>query len=293
MAAGLGFKNFASGEVLTAADVNAYLNSQTVMVFADAAARTAAITSPQEGMFSYLKDTNATQYYTGSAWTNLDTTGMVNPMTTTGDTIYSSSGTTPARLPIGSTGNILTVSGGVPVWAAPAAATSGLTLVTRQSFSGVATTSTTFDDCFTSTYKSYIIAVEAVESSTANTMLYFQYRYAGPTTQAATYYGAMTNYDHNAVTTNTAQSNANQLSVITIGSSSNATNGQVINFYVTGVGPSSAKPSITSLGSGNIKTGPSILGATQDTARAYTGFILSAAAGNITGTVAVYGLATA
>lgn len=120
MAAGLGFKNFTSGEVLTAADVNAYLNSQTVMVFADATARTAAITSPQEGMFSYLKDTNATQYYTGSAWTNLDTTGMVNPMTTTGDTIYSSSGTTPARLGIGTTGQVLTVAGGLPTWAAPA-----------------------------------------------------------------------------------------------------------------------------------------------------------------------------
>jgi hypothetical protein len=45
---------------------------------------------------------------------------MTNPMTTTGDTIYSSSGSTPARLGIGSTGNVLTVSGGVPVWAAPA-----------------------------------------------------------------------------------------------------------------------------------------------------------------------------
>jgi hypothetical protein len=47
---------------------------------------------------------------------------MTNPMTTTGDTIYSSSGSTPARLGIGSTGNVLTVAGGVPTWAAPAAA---------------------------------------------------------------------------------------------------------------------------------------------------------------------------
>jgi hypothetical protein len=45
---------------------------------------------------------------------------MTNPMTTTGDTIYSSSGSTPARLGIGSTGNVLTVAGGVPTWAAPA-----------------------------------------------------------------------------------------------------------------------------------------------------------------------------
>jgi len=119
MAAGLGFKDFVTGEVLTAADVDGYL-MQGVWVFASAAARDAAVTSPQEGNFAYLKDTNVTTYYTGSAWANLDTTGMTNPMTTTGDTIYSSSGSTPARLGIGTTGQVLTVAAGVPSWATPA-----------------------------------------------------------------------------------------------------------------------------------------------------------------------------
>jgi len=68
MAAGLGFKEFTTGDVLTAADANGYLASQVVMVFASAAARTSAIASPQEGMISYLKDTNATEYYSGTAW---------------------------------------------------------------------------------------------------------------------------------------------------------------------------------------------------------------------------------
>lgn len=49
-----------------------------------------------------------------------DSAGMTNPMTTTGDTIYSSSGSTPARLGIGSTGQVLTVAGGVPTWATAA-----------------------------------------------------------------------------------------------------------------------------------------------------------------------------
>jgi hypothetical protein len=49
-----------------------------------------------------------------------DSAGMTNPMTTTGDTIYSSSGSTPARLGIGSTGQVLTVASGVPSWASPA-----------------------------------------------------------------------------------------------------------------------------------------------------------------------------
>lgn len=43
-------------------------------------------------------------------------------LTTTGDTIYASSASTPARLGIGSTGQVLTVSGGVPVWSTPSAA---------------------------------------------------------------------------------------------------------------------------------------------------------------------------
>ena len=127
MAAGLGFKDFVTGEVLTAADVDGYL-MQGVWVFASAAARDAAVTSPQEGNFAYLKDTNVTTYYTGSAWANLDTTGMTNPMTTTGDTIYSSSGSTPARLGIGSTGQVLTVAAGIPSWATPAGG-GGMTLI--------------------------------------------------------------------------------------------------------------------------------------------------------------------
>ena len=67
MGAGLGFKDFTTGEVLTANDVDGYL-MQGVWVFANAAARTAAVTSPQEGNFSFLKDTNSTEYYDGSSW---------------------------------------------------------------------------------------------------------------------------------------------------------------------------------------------------------------------------------
>ena len=67
MAAGLGFKTFTTGEVLTAADTNGYL-MQGINVFASSAARAAAITSPQEGQYSYLKDTNALEYYDGAAW---------------------------------------------------------------------------------------------------------------------------------------------------------------------------------------------------------------------------------
>lgn len=92
-----------------------------------------------------------------------DSAGMTNPMTTTGDTIYSSSGSTPARLGIGSTGQVLTVSGGVPSWATPSAGSSGLTLITTQSFS--AASSVNVNDCFSSTYDHYKVIVSLTAAS--------------------------------------------------------------------------------------------------------------------------------
>jgi hypothetical protein len=57
-----------------------------------------------------------------SLGTSVDTTTKnLNPSTTLGDIEYrSSTANTNTRLGIGSTGNVLTVSGGVPVWSAPA-----------------------------------------------------------------------------------------------------------------------------------------------------------------------------
>jgi len=54
--AGAGFKLFQDGQVLLASEVNTYMMEQQIMVFADAAARDAAITSPSQGMFAFLKD---------------------------------------------------------------------------------------------------------------------------------------------------------------------------------------------------------------------------------------------
>ena len=66
--AGAGFRTFTAGEVLSASQVNTYLMQQSLMVFAGTAVRGSAITSPSEGMFTYLTDTNTLQYYDGAAW---------------------------------------------------------------------------------------------------------------------------------------------------------------------------------------------------------------------------------
>jgi hypothetical protein len=66
--AGLGRKTFTAGDVLTAAQVQGYLQDQAVMVFAGTAARSSAIAVPSEGMFSITTDNDQLDYYNGSAW---------------------------------------------------------------------------------------------------------------------------------------------------------------------------------------------------------------------------------
>ena len=64
-----GYKDWSAGDILTAADLEDYTVKQSVLVFADASARTSALSSVlREGMVSYLKDTDETQVYDGSAW---------------------------------------------------------------------------------------------------------------------------------------------------------------------------------------------------------------------------------
>lgn len=62
------FKTFVSGEILTASDVNTQLMGQQICVFAGTAARGSAITSPTEGQFAFLKDTNTLTFYNGTSW---------------------------------------------------------------------------------------------------------------------------------------------------------------------------------------------------------------------------------
>jgi hypothetical protein len=93
--AGAGYKLFATGDVLTAAQVNTFLMQQTVMVFASSAARTTALSGVlAEGMVSYLQDTNSLEVYDGSAW--VGATGDITALTAgTGISISSATGPIP------------------------------------------------------------------------------------------------------------------------------------------------------------------------------------------------------
>ena len=147
MAAPLGFKTFNTGDVLSAADTNGYL-MQGIWVFADATARDAAVTSPQEGNSCYLKDTDVIQVYSGSSW--VVKSGGSSPLTTKGD-LYTYS-TTDARLAVGANGTTLVADSSTATglkWDTPAAG-GGMTLIeTLALTSGSSVTSSTIAGTYT------------------------------------------------------------------------------------------------------------------------------------------------
>ena len=67
------------------------------------------------------------------------TTPTISTATTNGDLLYGTGSGALARLGIGSTSDVLTVSGGVPTWAAPAGG-GGMTLMSTTTLSGASTT---------------------------------------------------------------------------------------------------------------------------------------------------------
>jgi hypothetical protein len=174
--AGAGYKLFQTGDVLTAAQVNTYLNEQTVMVFASAAARTSALTSVlAEGMVSYLQDTNAVEVYDGSAWVSIGASGditgvtagtgisgggtsgtvtITNDMATTitaaGDIVVGTGSGTYDNLPIGTTGQVLTADTTVSPykvkWASAAGGGKVLQVVSTTYSTQASSSSSTFAD---------------------------------------------------------------------------------------------------------------------------------------------------
>jgi hypothetical protein len=176
MAAGLGFKDFTTGEVLTAADVDGYL-MQGIWVFANATARDAAVTSLQEGNFAFTKDNNSLWYYDGAAWVSSGATGdiegvtagvgisgggtsgtvtitnaMATEITASGDIIVGTGSGTFDNLPIGTTGQILTADTSVSPYKVKWATASSGSPANGQAYVGTKqnTTSSSYTDLTTS-----------------------------------------------------------------------------------------------------------------------------------------------
>jgi hypothetical protein len=218
------------------------------------------------------------------------TTKALNPSTTLGDIEYrSSTANTNTRLGIGTTGQVLTVAAGAPAWSTPATPSSGLNFITRQTFSAVATAD--IDNVFTSTYETYQIVFEDVFSSVEHDLLRLRFRYAGPNTQTTGYFSTLGKLGISSTYSSVDTSGGTQSDLFTLRTgSSQSSNGTL---WLNKVGNGSQNP----IGYSLAHTGNAIIANVSDvynsTARAYTGIRLFASTGNVSATVAIYGLAKA
>lgn len=224
---------------------------------------------------------------TSAIQTQMDAKIAKTLTTTTGDIIYASGANTPARLGIGSTDQVLKVSGGVPAWAT--ASSGALTLIKRASFSAVTTTTTTFDSLCTTSYKAYLMVIESIKSSgTAD--IYLQFRKAA-VTQTASYYGAAYGTMYNGTAFSYLTNAAAQSTLFQAGGTGNES-GAAITFYQMGSGGNQLV-----MGAGTFFENNSSRGGTITISNAgnflFDGWMFSASTGTITGTVAIYGLAIA
>lgn len=177
------------------------------------------------------------------------TTKALNPSTTLGDIEYrSATANTNTRLGIGSTGNVLTVAGGVPTWAAPAGS-AGLELVLTQTI-GSGVSSVVVSGAFSSTYDNYLVLISGGAASgncnltlqlgsTTSGYYWFGYfgsasastitGYNGSNTANFSYAGIGSTNDVNSITTIQAPNLAKRTHISTTSSRANSASNPVVN----------------------------------------------------------------
>lgn len=215
------------------------------------------------------------------------TVKALNPETTLGDLAYrSATANTKTRLGIGTTSQILTVVGGVPAWSTPAAAASGMTLITRNAFT--AQSSVTIDNIFSSSYFTYLFNYKIFGS--ASTSVTLQGVYSGTVQTGLTTSWAYAGRDRGG---NTRTGNGTDEASAVIGLYQAGENDSCLGSITwSNVGNSSQKP----LWTGSVNSSvcwATVLGGFISTAQTYTGVKLAGITGTISGYVEVYGLAKA
>jgi hypothetical protein len=237
--AGLGYKDFTAGAVLTAAQVDGYLMEQSVMNFAGTAARGSALASVQAaGMVAHVGGGTLTVATSGSAWAE------IYPGTS-----------------------------------------AGLVKITDASFS--AGTAVSVNNCFTSTYRNYLVLINHTNS--ANTDLNCRLRVSSSDASGSNYFSQRLSVISTTVTGNLSA----PATSARVGNADGNIGQNAVEILI--LNPSEA---VTTVFIGRSFANSALPGSnaemqhhfsTQNLSTAYDGLTIFPTTGNITGTIRIYG----
>jgi hypothetical protein len=215
---------------------------------------------------------------------------MTNPMTTTGDIIYSSPGSTPVRLGIGTANQVLRVNSGAtaPEWATPAGGGSGLTYITGATFT--TSSAVNVNNCFSATYANYLI-MGSITTNSTQVNVGIRMRASGTDNTTSDYdRSSISNFSANLTGGNSLNASS-WTEVISTYSSSTGNNFRIEMFNPFATENTTGFATSTSFNSSD--NNQQLVGMGKPVTTSFDGFSLIANTGNITGYYKVYGLADA
>lgn len=200
-------------------------------------------------------------------------------VTTNGDIIYATGSAAVTRLGVGSTGQVLTVSGGIPSWATPASS-GGMTSLASGSFSGATVSLTSISG----SYNSLILVAYNWAPASANQNLLMRFNS-----------DTGTSYVSEVAYTLAADANANATSIRLTGGTATSSNGLLrieIPFYAsTAAYKYATVGGLTTPGSGGLATRSAFVNGFWNSSSAITSIQLITSSGNHgAGTYVLYGV---
>ena len=214
------------------------------------------------------------------------TNDMATTITTNGDLLYGTGSGTYTRRGIGTTGQVLTVSAGVPAWATPTP--SGLTYITGASFSAVSSVSLP-NSTFTSTYTNYKLVFNITSAAGAAAETRFRMRASGADDTAANYYMGGTYVTYTGASGNVNTNGGTYIPYGSISAGSGGISSQSTQFEMTLLSPQASVATVfTAMGGRGSWTYTAMTGV-YNASTAFDALTYYVDAGTITGNYRVYG----